>query len=207
MDWLLIIDIIREHGYLSLFGIMVIGLFFFPVPNEVLLMSGGFLATTYLLDPLPTFFLIYSCILFHGTFLYIAGKLVAKRSHSHHKKRYSIWRTRAEKGKQMLNKYGIKAASFSYFFPFVRHAVPFSMGLSNVSYRLFSLVGFSSAFIWMTIYFFIGFYYGRTIKDWSSFVEQIIYTLVIAASAIILYQVLKKRKEKNKKSRSFLEGS
>ncbi len=197
MEWLFVIDIVREHGYVSLFIIIVIGLFIFPVPNEVLLMAGGFLATTYLLEPIPTFFIVYSSILLHGTILFFFGKLIAHRPtqlYVHNKA--SIWQRWGSKGMEAIEKHGLKAASFSYFFPFIRHAVPFSMGLTNRSYRSFSLVSFSSGLVWMTIYFLIGFHYGRTIKDWSSFVEQIVYTLISVACLIIFYQIWRRKKKR-----------
>lgn len=198
MDWMFLFDIIRQHGYISLFLIMAVGLFFFPVPNEVLLMTGGLLATTYYLEPLPTFFILFASVMFHGTILYVSGHVVSKRAHLPVKRKKSIWHERAEKGKELLEKYGLKAASFSYFFPFIRHAVPFSIGLSNIPYRLFALVGFSSAFVWLTFYFLIGFYYGRTITDWSSFVEHMIYALAILGCLVLLYHFIKKRRQRNR---------
>ncbi|NEU32346.1 DedA family protein [bacterium LRH843] len=196
------IDEIRQHGYIALFLIMAVGLFFFPVPNEVLLMSGGFLATTYLLDPVPTFFILYSSVLLHGTLLYFIGRLFS-RGGSIQKKKYSHWHVRAEKGKEMLSKYGLKAAGFSYFFPFIRHAVPFSIGISKITYRLFAAVGFSSALVWVSIYYFIGFYYGRTIKDWNTLVEQMIVTLAVLACIIISFQIWKKRKQRLQRRRGY----
>lgn len=193
------VDIIRQHGYIALFLITAVGLFIFPVPNEVLLMSVGLLATTKYLDPIPTFFILFSSILCHGTILYVIGSVVSKRKGLSTKKKSSIWHTRAEKGKELLDKYGLKAVSFSYFFPFIRHAVPFSIGISKVPFHLFVLVGFSSAFVWMSIYFFIGFYYGRTINDWESFVIQIIYTLIVVASIIVIFQLWKRRRQKQKR--------
>lgn len=196
MDWMFFIDVIRQHGYMALFLIMAVGLFFFPVPNEVLLMSGGLLATTRLLDPVPTFFILYGSILFHGTTLYLIGHMVSRRTQLPAKRKNFLWHARAEKGKEWLDRYGLKAAGFSYFFPFVRHAVPFSIGISKVSYRLFALVGFSSALVWVSVYFFIGFYYGRSIHDWASFVEHLIYTLIAVVCMVIIYQGCKRRKQR-----------
>lgn len=198
-DLMFFVDIIRQHGYIALFLITAVGLFIFPVPNEVLLMSVGLLATTKYLDPIPTFFILFGSILCHGTILYVIGSVVSKRKGLSTKKKSSIWHARAEKGKELLDKYGLKAVSFSYFFPFIRHAVPFSLGISKVPFRLFTLVGFSSAFVWMSIYFFIGFYYGRTINDWESFVIQIIYTLIVVASIIVIFQLWKRRRQKQKR--------
>lgn len=198
MDYFIFIDFIKQYGYIALFFIMAIGLFFFPVPNEILLMSGGLLATTKLLDPIPTLLVIYSSILLHGTLLYIIGQVIYNHSNIDNNKQ-SIWYSRAEKGRELLDQYGLKAASFSYFFPVIRHAVPFSIGMSGVSYRLFALVGFSSSFIWLSIYFLIGFYYGRSITDWATFIQHLIYALASMVIVVIVFQIVKRKKQRQRR--------
>ncbi|ARK30732.1 DedA family protein [Halalkalibacter krulwichiae] len=198
MDLLIFVDFIRQYGYIALFFIVAIGLFFFPVPNEVLLMSGGLLATTKLLDPIPTFLVLYSSIVLHGTLLYIIGQAVYSSTNLD-KNKQSIWYSRAEKGRELLDQYGLKAASFSYYFPFIRHAVPFSIGMSGITYRFFAIISFSSAFIWLSIYFFIGFYYGRSITDWTSFVQNLIYSLVAIVVIVVALQLLKRRKQRQRR--------
>ncbi|WP_238457401.1 DedA family protein [Alkalihalophilus pseudofirmus] len=192
------ISFIQSHGYMALFLIFSIGLFFFPVPNEILLMSGGLIATTAYVDPIPAMFVVYSSILVHGTSLYIVGHFLGTKSIPIKEER-SIWYRRALKGKELLDRYGLKAASFSYFFPFIRHAVPFSVGLSAISYQRFAAIGFSSAFVWMNLYYWIGFHYGRSIKDWSSFVQQLIYTLIGIAILFGIYTFIKYRRERHRK--------
>jgi membrane protein DedA with SNARE-associated domain len=198
VDLFIFIDFIRQYGYIALFFIVAIGLFFFPVPNEMLLMSGGLLATTMLLDPVPTFFVLYSSIILHGTLLYVIGQVVYLNS-TIEKHKQSIWHSRAEKGRELLDQYGLKAACFSYFFPFIRHAVPFSIGMSGIKYRLFSIVGFSSAFIWLTVYFFIGYYYGRQITDWASFVQHLIYSLAAIIIVFFTIQLIKRKKQRQRR--------
>lgn len=197
VEWLhLIVDAVREHGYISLFLFLSIGLFTFPVPNEVLLIASGFLATTSLLEPVFTYCIVYLSILVHGTTLYLIGKFVSMRAFFLTRKSTSIWYRLANRGREIIDRYGLKAACFSYFFPFVRHAVPFTIGLSRHSFPLFAFTSYSSALIWMSIYFFIGFYFGRTIPDWESFVEQIILTLVILGSLFIFLQWWRRKRKR-----------
>ena len=113
------------------------------------------------------------------------------------RKSTSIWYRLANRGREIIDRYGLKAACFSYFFPFVRHAVPFTIGLSRHSFPLFAFTSYSSALIWMSIYFFIGFYFGRTIPDWERTpVEQIILTLVILGSLFIFLQWWRRKRKR-----------
>ncbi|WP_100408129.1 DedA family protein [Bacillus solitudinis] len=197
MDTATIIQFIQSHGYVALLLVFTIGLFLFPVPNELLIMSGGWLATTYLLDPIPSFLIIYLSIFFHGTILYTIGSLVSKKAHISFKPN-SIWQKNADKGKELLEQYGLKATSFSYFFPFIRHAIPFSVGISDISYRRFALIGFSSAFVWMSIYFFLGLHFGRSITNWTTFIDQVIFVACATVVIVIIFQIVKKKKKNQK---------
>ncbi|WP_088105317.1 DedA family protein [Halalkalibacter urbisdiaboli] len=203
MDLATMIQVVQSHGYLALFFIFMIGLFFFPVPNELLLMSGGWLATTNLLEPIPSFLIIYLTVFFHGSILYVVGTELSKRTHFS-KFHHLIWYKRAERGRELLDQHGLKAASFSYFFPFIRHAVPFSVGVSDISYRKFALVSFSSAFIWVGLYFLIGLYFGRSIHNWTTFIDQLLLSFIIIVSFLFIYQVIKKRK-RNIKMNKYVE--
>ncbi|KMK76545.1 DedA family protein [Alkalihalobacillus pseudalcaliphilus] len=203
MDLTGVYHFILEHGYAALFVIYAIGLFIFPVPNEVLLMAGGYFSTYSFLEPIPAFFTIYSAIMLHGTILYVVGFFTAHKFSPQDrlkKKDESIWAKRAEKGFELLDRYGLKAASFSYFFPFVRHAVPFSVGLAKFRFIHFLFIAHTSSLIWLSLYFLLGFYYGRTITDWNSFVEQLILTLVGLAVVVIGLYVIRERKKRKQAS-------
>ncbi|WP_062047089.1 DedA family protein [Bacillus sp. JCM 19034] len=184
------VSLIYQYGYLALFFILIIGLFLFPVPNEVLLMSCGLIATKTFLSPFPTFCVLFASVLFHGSMLYIIGtKIKLRAAGSFEQSETSKWRKAAYKGKELLDCYGLKVASFSYFFPFLRHAVPLGMGMSKVHYRWFAIVAFSSGFIWTSLYFWIGFYFGRMISDWTSFVYSLIVMMAIIVFLFFLVHV------------------
>ncbi|KGA98730.1 hypothetical protein BALCAV_0202975 [Alkalihalobacillus alcalophilus ATCC 27647 = CGMCC 1.3604] len=198
MDLTTVYQFVLEHGYAALFILFAIGLFVFPVPNEVLLMAGGYFSTYSFLSPLPAFLTIFSAIFLHGTILYSIGYFANKKviPHTETAKKPTVWTKRAIKGMELLERFGLKAASFSYFFPFARHAVPFSVGLARFRYLQFVLIAHSSALVWLSLYFFLGFHYGRTITDWTSFVEQLIFTLVGVALVVLTILIIKNKRKK-----------
>ncbi|UOK58638.1 hypothetical protein MGI18_05655 [Bacillus sp. OVS6] len=51
-----ILVFIEEYGYLALFVMLSAGTFFIPLPNEVIVMMGGFASSHGILHPVPAFF-------------------------------------------------------------------------------------------------------------------------------------------------------
>ncbi|WP_017727602.1 DedA family protein [Halalkalibacterium ligniniphilum] len=198
MDTQTLLSFIQEYSYIALFLIYAVGLFVFPVPNEVLLMTGGFLATTRYLSPIPTFFVILLSIFVHGTLLYLlgwkGGKPLLGRA-----KQHAFFDKRVQRGEAFLNRYGLKAAAFSYFLPFLRHATPFSVGLSKFRYAQFAMVAFASATIWSSIYFFIGYYFSAYTKQIGNVIEQYGVFVVLFVLIIGIYYSIRAGKNRTEK--------
>ena len=187
------IEWVSHYGYIALFVSCVVGLFIFPVPNEVLLMTGGWLVTATYLDILPAFIVIYSAVLVHGTIWYIIGTRMDRFSHK--SKRISgKWKHTVEHSREIINQKGIKALTISYFIPFIRHAVPLGIGASSISYGRFAIYGFTSAAVWVTLYFSIGYFFGQAIGQIQNILETLSYVVVAAVFLIGVYCLRKYRK-------------
>ena len=52
-----------------------------------------------------------------------------------------------------------------HFFPFLRHATPYVMGINNMKFSKFSLIAFPAATLWTSIYFTLGHFVGDRIPE------------------------------------------
>ncbi|MCM2674588.1 DedA family protein [Alkalicoccobacillus plakortidis] len=194
MDWTIaFIDGVSEYGYWALFICCAIGLFIFPVPNEVLLMTGGWLVTATYLEPIPAFLLIYTAVLCHGSVWYVLGTKIEKFS-DQSKKIPQKWKQRLGESSEIVNRYGKKALLVSYFIPFIRHAVPLGVGASSISYYKFASYAFTSAAIWVTIYFSLGYFFGQLIGQIQTYIEQFSYVVIVMLLLIGFYGIRKWKK-------------
>ncbi len=199
--------LVQEWSYCAIFVFFLIGLFLFPVPNEILLMTGGFLSTTSMLEPIPTYFTIIASVIAHGILLYGFGQWGGKPS-LQKLKDTRLFVVRVEKGEAFLNRYGLWAVAFGYYLPFLRHATPFSVGLSNYRFHQFLVAAAPSQVIWSSVYFLIGYSFHESISYVGNFIET--YGMIAVLALLLLITLLtlyKKRREKSKRLKTENEQS
>jgi membrane protein DedA with SNARE-associated domain len=59
---------------------------------------------------------------------------------------------------------GAYSLCISYFFPVVRHIVPYLVGIGKMSFIRYSIFSFSTGFIWTLLFFTIGRFFGNHIN-------------------------------------------
>ncbi|MGN7311538.1 DedA family protein [Alkalicoccobacillus gibsonii] len=195
MDWISeMINYVSPYGYTALFICFAIGLFIFPVPNEVLLMTGGWMVTLTYVEPLPTFLTIFAAVICHGTIWYSIGARM-NRTVLNQNRFGARWKQRAEDSTKMINRHGKRALLFSYYLPFVRHAVPLGVGASSIRYVTFATYAFLSASIWVGAYFSIGYFFGQMIGQIQYILEHVTYIVLVGCVALAFFVYRKVKKD------------
>ncbi len=188
--------IIKEYGYVALYFVLWLGFFGLPVPNEVIVMTSGFITSKSLLQPLPAFIVTFAGVMSSLTTLYCLGRF---SFHSIHPKLMKNNRMKIylQKSEVLIEKYGPVALTFGYFFPGVRHFIPFMVGSYKMDFSKFALFAYTTAFIWSLALFTGGYYFGNYIE----MIGEVLYTggvigifsMVLLISTIIF---IRKRKAK-----------
>lgn len=78
MELELILEIIENNGYLGLFLWLWVGVFVFPVPNELIVMTVGLSSSLKTLHPVLAFIVIYLGILAALSTCYTIGRLIGR---------------------------------------------------------------------------------------------------------------------------------
>ncbi|WP_216830215.1 DedA family protein [Alkalihalobacterium elongatum] len=150
MEWEMIVSVLYDFGYGGLFLWLWLGMFIFPVPNEVIVISIGWLSNGYL-EVIPAFAAAYFGIITATTTTFLIGRFAGAPLLSKLKNRAPI-----KKGKKLIDEHGTYALFFCCFFAGLRHAIPFLCGTRKLSYVTFALVSYTSCFIWCSILFGFG---------------------------------------------------
>ncbi|MEB1809100.1 MAG: DedA family protein [Bacillaceae bacterium] len=150
MEWEMIVSILYEFGYGGLFLWLWLGMFIFPVPNEVIVISIGWLSHGYL-EAIPAFAAAYFGIIAATTTTFLLGRFAGAPLLNKLKNRSVI-----RKGKKMIDDHGTYALVFCCFFAGLRHAIPFLCGTRKLSFVTFAVVSYTSCFIWCSLYFAFG---------------------------------------------------
>ncbi|WP_169082936.1 DedA family protein [Paenibacillus sp. PL91] len=194
-----LLNIIDQVGYFALFLVLCLGLIGLPIPNEAVVMTGGALAASGMLMPIPAFIMTFLGICSAMTFGYSIGRFAGSKLSDWFKRKKNIGRFVA-KSEQLSERYGGYAISLSLCLPFLRHVTPYVMGMNRMPYKRFVLFAYPSALIWTLIYFIIGSFVGDQVQDLSDHIYKygiwIIYALAAAVIGFAAYKYLKSRNEK-----------
>ncbi|MEF7634648.1 DedA family protein [Bacillus thuringiensis] len=157
-----LLSYIEQYGYWALFFCLWLGIIGMPIPDEMIVMSGGFVSSLGILNVIPAFLLTYLGVVSGLSLGYILGKIfgakVLDKLMKKKKAKYVV------KSQEMVEKYGHYALVTSYFIPVVRHVVPYLVGMNNMSFKTYALYSYTTGFVWTLAYFVLGSLFGQHIE-------------------------------------------
>ncbi|MDC7728945.1 DedA family protein [Bacillus cereus group sp. MYBK120-1] len=158
-----LLSYIEQYGYWALFFCLWLGIIGMPIPDEMIVMSGGFVSSLGILSVIPAFLLTYLGVVSGLSLGYILGKIfgtkVFDKLMKKKKAKYLL------KSQQMVEKYGHYALVTSYFIPVVRHIVPYLVGMNNMPFKTYALYSYTTGFVWTLVYFVLGALFGQHIES------------------------------------------
>jgi membrane-associated protein len=157
---------IRQYGawtYAILFLIIFCetGLVVTPfLPGDSLLFAAGAIASsTGAMNPLVLFVVLFVAAVIGDTVNYWIGQAVGLRVFKPDAK---ILKTAyLEKTEEFFAKYGGKTIILARFMPIVRTYAPFVAGASRMNYPKFLLYNVVGGFLWVSIFVFMGYFFGN----------------------------------------------
>ncbi|WP_243524967.1 DedA family protein [Bacillus pseudomycoides] len=157
-----LLSYIEQYGYAALFFCLWLGIVGMPVPDEMIVMSGGFVSSLGILSIIPAFLLTYLGVVSGLSLGYILGKIfganVLDKLMKKKKAKYLL------QSQELINRYGHYALVTSYFIPVVRHIVPYLVGMNRMSFQTYALYSYTTGFVWTLLYFILGSMFGKHIE-------------------------------------------
>jgi Uncharacterized membrane-associated protein len=155
---------IQHFGYAALFFALWLGIVGMPIPDEVVVMTGGALTATGALQLIPAFLLTYFGVISGLSLGYVLGRFIGMPilAKLRRKKRIDEHLVFSEK---LVQKYGSFALCISYFLPIVRHIVPYLVGINKMSFRRYAIFSYSTGFVWTLLFFSLGRFVGGHVQD------------------------------------------
>ncbi|PGB23356.1 alkaline phosphatase [Bacillus toyonensis] len=158
-----LLSYIEQYGYWALFFCLWLGIIGMPIPDEMIVMSGGFVSSLGILSVIPAFLLTYLGVVSGLSLGYILGKIFGtKVLHKLMKKKKAKYFIKSQ---EMVEAYGHYALITSYFIPVVRHIVPYLVGMKNMSFKTYVLYSYTTGFVWTLVYFVLGSIFGQHIES------------------------------------------
>ena len=112
MGYDFLLSIIEQVGYVALFLVLCLGLIGLPIPNESVVMTGGALAASGVLSPIPAYIMTWLGICSAMTFGYSIGRFAGSKFSNWFQSQKNISRF-LDKSQGLIEKYGGYAISMS----------------------------------------------------------------------------------------------
>lgn len=186
---------IEQYGYFALFFSLWLGIIGMPLPDEMIVMSGGLLSSLGKLVIWRSFLLTYLGVVSGLSLGFILGKLFGHRVLDKLVKKKKA--KYLSKSKELLDQYGRFALVLSYFIPIVRHILPYLVGMNNMPFKTYALFSYTTGFVWTLIYFTLGLLFGSQIEYISVIATKygIYFGLFIVTVSCIYYFYIRKFKK------------
>jgi len=182
-----IVMVIEQYGYAALFFMLWLGIVGLPIPDEVVVAAGGFVASVGLLDPVYAFVFDYLGVVSGLSIGFFLGRLIGQPVLAWLRKKKNMDRY-IERSTALVEKYGVYALCLSYLIPVVRHVVPYIVAVSGMSFRKYALFSYTTGLVWTAAFYFVGYVFGknmdRVIDITRTYGFALLAVLILAAAGI-----------------------
>jgi membrane-associated protein len=188
----LLMSIIEQYGYVAIFFLLWLGIVGLPIPDELVVATGGFLASIGVLNPWYAFLAGYLGVASGLTIGFLLGKYFGKPILQWLCKTEKT-RAAVERSTGLLEKYGTAALCISYLFPVVRHVVPYLVGLGGMTFRRYAALSYPIGLVWTVAFYFIGYVFGNHVEVIIEVIRKYGFyaLLVVVVGLAVMYFVRK----------------
>lgn len=191
---------ITEYGYIAIFGLVFLQELGVPnpVPNEIVLLFAGYLASINTLNFIAVFLTAVAADFFGTSILYFIFYFFGDFIFKHKPRWLPISEINMKKASDRLSDRGMWGIYVGRLLPYVRGYTSVAAGILRIKPRFFLTAVFVSAVTWSGGYVMAGKWLG---KYWSKFAQQMqgvqpfVFLAAILIGCIIGIQYLKKRKK------------
>ncbi|MBI5326681.1 MAG: DedA family protein [Deltaproteobacteria bacterium] len=191
---------LESFTYIGLFLILFLCGLGIPIPEDITLVIGGYLAYQGLTHYPQTVCIGLLGVMVGDLTLYSIGRRWGTGIINHHRFNWIFTVKRMAKAQWYLRQYGKRTIFFARFLSGVRGCVYITAGALKMNTFDFFLMDFLAALLSVPIFVYIGYYFGGHIDNTVNFVNKsslIILALVIASVAILAFlYFLKKQKSR-----------
>lgn len=194
-DWMT--DLIGEHGYLALFGLMFLENVFPPIPSELIMPFAGYAAANGDINPFGAVVAGSAGSLFGALAWYAVGyrlgvvrfKRIAKR----HGRWLTISESDVERAQQWFDRYGGVAVCIGRLIPAVRSVISVPAGIAQMPLRRFLLWSSIGTIAWTSFLAGLGYLLGKRFGEVEAWLQPVSWAIVACAIGGYLYRLYRSR--------------
>lgn len=200
----LILDWIKDYGYLGIVLLMALESATLPVPSEIVMPFAGFLAYS---D--PSHLNIYLVILagaigctLGSIAAYAVGFYAGRPLILRYGKYVFLREKHLVSAEKWFAKYGDKATFIARLLPVVRTVISLPAGIAKMNFRKFVLYSFIGSVPWTAMLALIGYWLGANWREVEGVFRELDVVVILAGIAVIVWYVVRARRKRDQKQPS-----
>ena len=189
-----VLNLIGNYGYFGMFLGMVLEAVIIIIPSELILATGGILASKRIFSFVGAFLIGLIGSVFCAIILYIIGYFGGNVFIDKYGKYFFMKKEDIEKSDVWFKKYGMLACFIGRNFPIVRTFISIPIGVHKLSFIKFLIYTILGSIPWTFLFVYVGYSLGNNwvlITDITNRLKIIIYLLIFI---LIISAIIKKNK-------------
>jgi len=195
----LILQYSQHFGYVGIFVFLLWCGVGFPLPEDVILITAGFLVYEEILTFHWTILVAIAGVLIGDIFIFYIGKKFGLDVLNHRRFRKILSEKRLVMIEKLFNRYGTPIVFIGRFTAFIRAPIFLSSGALGVRFSTFLFYDSLAAIISVPFFVWVGYYFGEEIEIGVRCIRQAEYLITAGILFAVLYLI---RIHRNRKKRA-----
>lgn len=189
------------HSLIVIFAILLACGFGLPMPEDIILISAGILASREIIDLHQTHVICFLGVILGDSIIYLLGMKLGPQLKNRGPFKKILTPERNERVAEIFRKYGTKVIFMARFMPGLRMPIFLTSGMFHVKWWVFlGLDGFA-ALISVPVWVYLGYLFGANLEELEKMTRQFQVGLYSVLGLIVIgfvVTILIKRRRKNR---------
>lgn len=190
-----ILDLINNFGYVGMFVGMVLEAVIIIIPSELILATGGILASRGIFNFFMTFLIGLFGSVFCAIIIYFMGYFGGRPFVKKYGKYFFMKEEDINKSDSWFTKYGLIAAAVGRNIPIIRTLISLPVGIARLSFMRFLIYTTLGSIPWTFVFVYFGYSLGNNWTIIKSVTDRLKTPILIILSFLIVSKVIKKIKK------------
>lgn len=190
-----VLEMIGQFGYLGMFFSMILEAVIIIIPSELILATGGILASQGIFSFWGAFFIGLFGSVFCAVIIYLMGYFGGRPFVEKYGKYFFMKQEDIDKADIWFQKYGMLAAFIGRNFPIIRTFISLPIGMTRLSFTKFFLYTTLGSIPWTFAFVYVGYSLGNNwvlLSNYTSRLKIPIFILIGLLFIKWLYQKIRK---------------
>lgn len=189
-----VLEMIGRFGYLGMFLSMILEAIIIIIPSELILATGGILASQKIFSFWGAFFIGLFGSVFCAAIIYWMGRLGGRPFIEKYGKYFFMKKEDIDKADEWFGRYGMFAAFIGRNFPIVRTFISLPIGMTRLSFLKFMIYTTLGSIPWTFAFVYVGYSLGNNWVLLTGYTDKLKVPIIILSCLLILrwlYQKIK----------------